>query len=201
MLHSIDEKRKLDKTVDYFKQQDSAAASTSSSLQLLIYIGLGIQPFSLQAILNSCTLGFQDVMKCSGPFGELGRRQYNYTEWSLMSYSVITSLPPEAKAGWTCSRGFIKRGERETGLGSFSLCICCFFVAQFSHFSSRLQAASDVHVSVRLVSAVSNFSCLICKHTHFSSLHDMRKHSGVCRTMKYYAWHWLSLDRSYYSGS
>lgn len=61
---------------DCFTQQCSALSS--SCLQLLIYMGLGSQPFSLQAILNSCTLGFQDVMKCSGPFGELGRWQYNY---------------------------------------------------------------------------------------------------------------------------
>lgn len=57
----------------------SALALALSCLQLLIYVGLGSQPVRLQAILNSCTLGFQDVMKCSGPFGELGRWQYNYT--------------------------------------------------------------------------------------------------------------------------
>lgn len=97
----------LSVVLDCFTQQ-----STSSYLYL-VCMSLGGQPFSLQAILNSCALGFQDVMKCSRPIGELWRWQYNYTGWSLMSYTVITTLPPEAKAVWTCSRGFIKWGKRD----------------------------------------------------------------------------------------
>lgn len=40
-----------------FTQRDNASASLSC-LQLLIYTSLGSQPFCLQAILNSYTLGF-----------------------------------------------------------------------------------------------------------------------------------------------
>lgn len=175
-------------------------ASTSSCPQLLIYMGLGSQPFSLQAILNSCTLGFQDVMKCSGPCGELGRWQYNYTGWSLMSYTVITSLPPEAKAGWTCSRGFIKWGEGERRC-SFSLCICLFFELNFltSVPSCKWLLMSLFQFVFALFCSVSSFLSDLQPHK-CPSLHDMRKYSSMWRTMKYYASYWLRLDSSYYSG-
>lgn len=58
----------------FFPAQENVSALTLSCLHFLIYVG-----FSLFAILISCSLKFEDVMKCSRPFGELRYCQCNYT--------------------------------------------------------------------------------------------------------------------------
>lgn len=138
-------------------------ASLSSCLDSLIHMDPGREPFSLQSILNSCTLGFQDVMKCTGPFGELGRWQYNYAGRSLMSYTLITSLPPEAKVGQQDSGGFIKWEEERRG--SFNPCICfCFEL--FHHVWCSCFDKSLL---------LSPFSSLICTNFHSNMLEDSKE--------------------------
>lgn len=112
-------------------------------------------------------------MKCSGPFGELGRWQYNYTVWSLMSYTIITSLLPEAKAGWTCGKGGSLRQER---CASFSPCICFFFGLNYLiSGQGKWLLMSLIQPVFSLVCSVWFFSSDPQSHKFPYLLHDMRK--------------------------
>lgn len=109
-----------------------------------------------------------------------------------MSYMVITSLPPEATAEWTCSRGFIKGMKKKRFIWPLDMLLLLSSI-----FISELQVTSDVPVPVRLCSCL---HCLIfshlIKHFHLSVIRDKKVQQYI---ETYYDLCQLSLKGSFYS--